>query len=98
MTTWVILDHPRPDRLTVKYTSDDGTQQVTMPEMFWDQVTPIEEWLGRINPWPAPPEVPLAQSGLVGMTGTSAEPERTPPVPPPDPDPMRPFVTTPPHF
>ena len=82
MTTWVILDQPRADRLTVKYTSDDGTQQATMVELWWDQVTPIEEWLGRINPWPAPPAVPLAKSELVGMTGISAEPERTPPIDP----------------
>src|SRR5215510_4467261 len=101
MTTWVIVDQPKADRLTVKYTSDDGTQHVTMIDLWWDQVTPIELWLGRINPWPQPPNLPkdkVAPPPLVGMTGTSEEPDRTPPVPPPELDPMRPFVTTPPNF
>ena len=43
MTTWTIIDRGRPDRLTVKYTSDDGRHSVVMPDMFWDQVTPLED-------------------------------------------------------
>ena len=80
MTTWTVIDQTKPDRLTVRYSSDDGTQHVTMPDMFWDQVTPLETWLGRVNPWPAPPETPLIRTSVVGMTGTSLPIERTPPV------------------
>ena len=43
MTTWTIIDRGRPDRLTVKYTSDDGRHSIVMPDMFWDQVTPLED-------------------------------------------------------
>ena len=80
MTTWTIIDRGGPDRLTVKYTSDDRRHSVVMPDMFWDQVTPLEEWLGRVNPWPkqVPANKALAPP-VVGMSGTSAEPDRTPP-------------------
>ena len=81
MTTWVILDNPEPSQLVVKYTSDDGQRYVTMP-MYWDQVTPLNEWLGRVNPFPTPLATDRSLAPpIVGMTGTSAEPGRTPPLP-----------------
>ena len=83
MTTWTIIDRGRPDRLTVKYTSDDGRHSVVMPDMFWDQVTPLEMWLGRVNPWPKPvPANKALAAPVIGLSGTSDEPERTPPLSP----------------
>jgi hypothetical protein len=78
MTTWVILDQTEPDRLVVKYIADDGKRNVVMP-MFWDQVTPLEMWLSRVNPFPTP--LPMPMGSVVGRTGKSDEPDRTPPIP-----------------
>lgn len=86
MTTWRIIDtNPAGDRLTVKYTADDGFRSVIMPDMFWDQVTPIDVWLGRVNPFPTPlgpanPHPKQQPQALVGMSGTADEPGRTPPL------------------
>jgi hypothetical protein len=83
MTTWTIVEHSSPDRLTVRYTADDGVRSVLMPDMFWDQVTPLEEWLGRVDPWPTPPPAArVIAAPLVGMTGACTPMERTVPYTP----------------
>ena|SRR4249920_3864133 len=82
MTTWKILDQSSPDRLTVKYTADDGIRSVTMPDMFWDQETALPLWLGRVNPFPEPPPADKrAPPPMVGLEGRSEDMVRTPPVP-----------------
>lgn len=84
MTTWTIIEHPTPDRMTVRYTADDGVRSILMVDMYWDQVTAIDVWLGRVNPFPKPvgldnPDPRELPPPMVGMTGVSPEPERTPP-------------------
>ena len=90
MTTWKVVEHSAPDRLTVRYTADDGVRSIVMPDMFWDQVTPLEEWLGRVDPWPQPIVGRLAPMSLVGVSGECKPMERTPPLSKDELDALRP--------
>jgi hypothetical protein len=80
MTTWRIIEHHQPDRLTVRYMADDGVRSILMVDMFWDRVTPLEDWLGRVDPWPDAPLEKELSAPMVGLTGTCGPMNRTPPL------------------
>jgi hypothetical protein len=74
-TTYKVLDAEGP-KLTVKYS--DGTRSMTL-ERIWDGETPIDEFLGGMDPLPPPAStLTVDTSSFVGKTGTAQRPSPPP--------------------